>query len=278
MKCVKYLWATVLAVAVLLALEGRGAGPPPAAPSTLVIAPTLVGSVRGGFITGFMAFSPDGRTLAANHGEMARFDRSGTMLLWEAASLRLRRRGLVPSEDLIYWWKFDFTPDGRKLLARTEENPLLWDLVGRKVEMRFPRPDGARSMPGVAMSPTGRTLAVLPSGRLPCAARRARLAQNSPSRGRHPAAPAACARCSNTLRSTRRLAVAGKLARLRCSALATARARGTPDAANPLAQTGSLRRRAAGRARVCGADQRSAWGGARSAHRPSDLPHLVRAQ
>ncbi len=102
-------------------------------------------------------------------------------------------------------------------------------------------------------------------------------AQNSPSHGRHPAAQAACARCSDRLRSTPRLAA---MRNPRAPALlGAAEAHARPPAhgfaknqrcTHPRVHCGS-RRGAGGRQaqRLCGAEQRRPVVGARSARASS---------
>ena len=147
--------------ALLLALEGRGAGPPPAVPSALAVVPVVIGSVRGQSGNVFMAFSPDGRMLAANHGAPVDTDSFNTLLLWETASLRLRRREILPSEYRNDWGSLHFTPDGRRLADSFAGRPLLWDFVSRKVALRLPKEVGpGRGGTGLTVSPAGRTLVI----------------------------------------------------------------------------------------------------------------------
>ena len=80
-----------------------------------------------------VAFSPDGKTLAAGHG---RGDGIGGVVLWEfATSWRLTEQPL----DMPKGMAFDlvFSPDG-KTLASNFHNALLsgvmlWDVVGAEV-------------------------------------------------------------------------------------------------------------------------------------------------
>ena len=102
-------------------------------------------------------------------------------------------------------------------------------------------------------------------------------AQNSPSHGRHPAAQAACARCSDRLRSTPRLAA---MRNPRAPALlGAAEAHGQPPAHGSAKRHGGVRRkRSAGSrrgaggwqaSRLCGAEQRRPGVGACAARASS---------
>src|SRR5262249_23609612 len=115
-----------------------------------------------------LAFSPDGRTLAAST------QRDGEILLWDPAADRVRARlhGRSPAVDIA------FSPDGRTLAAGEQhENAVtLWDLeTGRS---RYLHKEQHGPITSVAFSPDGSLLAAagpadrlvrlweLPSGRL----------------------------------------------------------------------------------------------------------------
>ncbi|WP_119729943.1 nSTAND1 domain-containing NTPase [Thermomonospora amylolytica] len=115
----------------------------------------LPASAKG---TAGLAFSPDGRTLAASA--------TGTVQLWRMdASGRHRRAGTLPLEQHGRAIVPLFSPDGRLLIiANGDEAVMLWDVSDPARPVRRPAPglvyDSTDTIVSTALSPDGRTLAV----------------------------------------------------------------------------------------------------------------------
>jgi RNA polymerase sigma factor (sigma-70 family) len=97
-----------------------------------------------------LAFSPDGKTLAAG-GEAERRDQA--ISLWEVASGKELRRLAIGGVKALA-----FSPDGQTLAAGGYDSAIrLWDVAGGKEVRQLARPVG--NVTSLAFSPDGRALA-----------------------------------------------------------------------------------------------------------------------
>lgn len=101
-----------------------------------------------------VAFSPDGRLLAAGTGE-------GGVGVWNVADHR--QVADTPGDSLRTMERVTFSPDGRTLAAASDDGVLMWDVeagkgLGKQRATLFPD----EWVEQVAFSPDGRTLAVAP--------------------------------------------------------------------------------------------------------------------
>jgi RNA polymerase sigma factor (sigma-70 family) len=94
---------------------------------------------------GRLAFAPDGKTVASSGG--------GTVVLWEASSLKEQARFGPPAKDVPS--VLAFSPDGAVLAVAGREGIDLWDVAAHKPLRRLPDSWVA----GVAFAPDGKTLA-----------------------------------------------------------------------------------------------------------------------
>jgi WD40 repeat protein len=99
-----------------------------------------------------VAFSPDGRTLAA-----------GTLykgvLLWKAADhTRLASLSASTATGPVTVYSVAFSPDGRMLVAGTQHGAVLWDTANH-VQLASLSAGTKNAVYSVAFSPDGRTLA-----------------------------------------------------------------------------------------------------------------------
>jgi RNA polymerase sigma factor (sigma-70 family) len=110
----------------------------------------------GDFVARWVAFSPDGKLLAATS------DREGTVRLWDVASGQLRHRLQLPGEHVSRTGEPTFTPDGKVLAVvgtvytqhDQSESIHLWDPASGRYRRRLD-PGGGR----LAASPDSRLLA-----------------------------------------------------------------------------------------------------------------------
>ncbi|MFK4548355.1 WD40 repeat protein [Streptomyces tendae] len=110
-----------------------------------------------------LAFSPDGRTLAAGRGERTDFRSSaarsggGVVRLWDVASGRQRGELLMGDDDMV--GSLAFSPDGRTLAAGSEDGTVrLWETASG--DQRNELPTGTDELvASLAFSPDGRSLA-----------------------------------------------------------------------------------------------------------------------
>lgn len=163
--------AALLASVIAVSARGNPPGPPakkagtePAGDALPAGAVARLGTVRWRNGAGLfaVAFSPDGKTLAAAGGspwaKQGVQSADPTIRLWDVATGRERRQ-LTGHQGVVT--ALAFSPDGTTLAATTpEDNGVrLWDLAGgesRKIE--FPRNMGPLS--AFALSPDGKTLAL----------------------------------------------------------------------------------------------------------------------
>src|SRR5262245_32083258 len=107
-----------------------------------------IASLRSGFLTNpvlSLAFSPDGKTLAAGcSAGPEREKHRGQVLLYDVASKRLGARLLVSSGAVF---GLAFSPDGNTLAgaiyATVTGEVIVWDVATRKVRYRLERPSGS---------------------------------------------------------------------------------------------------------------------------------------
>jgi WD40 repeat protein len=112
----------------------------------------LVREMRGTAFVSSVAFSPDGKTLAAAE----RHDKAGhnVIVLWDVATgKRLRRL----ADDTGLAWKIAFSPDGKTLIAGSGGTISLLDVATGKD--CGPAAGNPSSVGSVVVSPDGRTLA-----------------------------------------------------------------------------------------------------------------------
>jgi WD40 repeat protein len=111
--------------------------------------PRAVLKAEGGTVY-FLAFSPDGKTLAVGCS-------GGTVELWETFSGR-RRASFSVCEP--YTPALAFDSSGRLMASIGEAGPIkLWDLRKLRVKATLPLPAGPNKVVSLALSPDGKTLA-----------------------------------------------------------------------------------------------------------------------
>jgi Tol biopolymer transport system component len=104
----------------------------------------------GGRQVDAVAFSRDGRTLAAGDGD-------GSTYLWDVATGHPTATLADPGSSAVY--AVAFSPDGRTLAAGDGNgSTYLWDVATRQLTATLPGP-GSSGVAAVAFSPDGRTLA-----------------------------------------------------------------------------------------------------------------------
>jgi WD40 repeat protein len=100
-----------------------------------------------------VAFSPDGKTVAAGGGDG--FCEAGELVLWDAGTGKLQRRLLGADEQQV--WSVAFSPDGKLLAGGTTGGSVrLFDVRTGEVRREL---CGGDQLRGLAISPDGRTLA-----------------------------------------------------------------------------------------------------------------------
>ena len=109
-----------------------------------------------------IAFSPDGRTLAAGFGLTLAvgfgFENSGGVVLWDVATRkRLGEDPLAPKLGEVS--SVAFSPDGKALAAKHSAGMVLWDVATRKRLPQCPLVVGEAEFSSFAFSPDGKTLA-----------------------------------------------------------------------------------------------------------------------
>lgn len=119
-----------------------------------------------GRVVSDVAFSPDGRLLAASASDIGALmgGRAGEVYLWEPSSGREVSRLMLRSRQLesLIAGRLAFSPDGQTLAVGAAPGPaggefLLWDLKQRRLMGRFGGIEG--SFDRLVFSPDGRTLA-----------------------------------------------------------------------------------------------------------------------
>jgi hypothetical protein len=110
-----------------------------------------VGTVGGdlGYVGG-LAFSPDGRFLAAG-------DEDGTIRIWDRATRKEVRR-LTGHQNMVQW--IGFTADGKVLasLGYHDRAILLWDVATGKKLRQIAGNQDLPSFGGIAVAPDGKTI------------------------------------------------------------------------------------------------------------------------
>ena len=105
-----------------------------------------------------MAFSPDGKTLAAGY-------QNGTAYLWNLAT-RSPRTILTAPTSTTSIDAIAFSPDGKTLATAAYDNlastdtTYLWDVATGSQTAALTDPSHGKAISGVAFSPNGKTLAV----------------------------------------------------------------------------------------------------------------------
>jgi WD40 repeat protein len=107
-----------------------------------------------------LAFSPDGKTLAAASGQLVYF--------WDAATGR--RRLLLPVASRPTLVALDFAPDGKTLATATDDGVRLWDAVTarERLAIRRPPPVASPRRASLRFSPGGDAVAVAGPGDTVC--------------------------------------------------------------------------------------------------------------
>ena len=108
-----------------------------------------------------VAFSPDGKTIAAGYGGVG--GGGGGVVLWDvAARKRLADDPLPVKEGMV--WGVSFSPDGKTIAAGYGGfggggGVVLWDVAARKRLAADPLPVKEGNVTGVSFSPDGKTIA-----------------------------------------------------------------------------------------------------------------------
>jgi len=138
--------------------------------------------VTEGYVQG-VAFSPDGKTLAAGYDDDVVVGRRGGVVLWNTARReRLQDKPLAVTEGDVQG--VAFSPDGKTLAAGYDGGGgggvVLWDTARRERLQEKPLAVTEGYVQGVAFSPDGKTLAAGYSGGVVLwdTARRERLQEN----------------------------------------------------------------------------------------------------
>jgi WD40 repeat protein len=109
-------------------------------------------TVPGGQVIS-VAFSPDGRTLAAGSAE-------GTVRLWDVAGRRQIGSPLRPLGKVNEVLSVAFSPDGKTLASGDQDGTVrLWDVAGRRQQIGSPLTGPLGEVNSVTFSPDGKTLA-----------------------------------------------------------------------------------------------------------------------
>jgi WD40 repeat protein len=113
-------------------------------------------------VTNALAFSCDGKTLAAGVGDRLEGSETGEVKLWDVDSADWKADLLGSIERAEGWpqgsvWSLAFSPDGRLLAVGTGvQNIVLWDVAADRVRTILRQGSGVRSL---AFSPDGWRLA-----------------------------------------------------------------------------------------------------------------------
>ncbi|HEY3503795.1 MAG TPA: serine/threonine-protein kinase [Actinocatenispora sp.] len=126
------------------------------------IATLTVGAGKGSKISAVrsVAFSPDGRTLAAGYGS----DLDGGIALWDASSHAEAGTLALDSTDAFGVSSLAFSPDS-SLVAGAFGGVALWDVRARKLVAMLSSTDAGPDFQSVAYSPDGKLVAATSSAR-----------------------------------------------------------------------------------------------------------------